>query len=130
MVIFEDVLADFMTSRGKRWTNFYFYLWYFDDEHFILCLSLVYNYFCVIFELRGSFWMWQAWLWFWILMIYLLLDYVLLKNDQMERLLSPSLAWLWIADYEGNFGDKFDLFVGNLFDMEFKFGYVQVYSKR
>ena len=59
-----------------------------------------------------------------------LLDYVLSKNYQRGRLLSPSLAWLCITDYEGDFGDKFGLFVGNLLDMEFKFGYVQVNSKR
>ena len=63
-------------------------------------------------------------------MICLLLDYVLSKNYQRGRLLSRSLAWLWITDYEGNFGDKLGLFVGNLFDMEFKFGYVQVNSTR
>ena len=63
-------------------------------------------------------------------MICLLLDYVLSKNYQKESLLSQSLAWLCIADYEKKFGDKLDLFVDNLFDMEFKFGYVQVNSKR
>ena len=63
-------------------------------------------------------------------MICLLLDYLLSKNCQNERLLNQSLAWLWITDYEGNFGDKLGLFVDNFFDIEFKFGYVQVNSKR